>query len=474
MYTGRIMEGAQPNDPLQIMHDLQPMNFVCPVVDRWSPVAYSVMVHAHVTLSRHGGVTSTLRAAENIAFILHGKQLAVEVWESCAHCKRYKIRLEKAVMGPVPPERITIAPAFYNVQVDIFGPLDSHCVHGRRAVVKNYGVVFKCCTSLAVAVFVMEGYSTSHFLDAFYRFSCRYGYPAKVFIDAGSQLLAAFRHTEFSMTDLTRQLNEKHGIMIEFEVCPVGSHEANGLVERSIQEIKKLLATVFHGLKMDTLRMETVFSWIANELNSLPICLGSQYRNLEHADLITPNRLIMGKNNKRAVSGLIVDPHPQRIITQIEAVEQAWWTVWVAEKLGSLVARPAKWPAGTPEIQVGDIVVFVRDKNDMIGCTWRLGEISEVETSRDGVCRRVVIKYRAGNETAWRSTRRSVREVGVLVREHELDLPGKLSRAQKAAGIMMCRQARGYGRDGPGELHMGPGDRGVHDEGGEGGGALEV
>ena len=443
LYSGRILDGMGPSNPLQMVNDLPPAKFLCPVIDRYSPVAYAIVTHAHVTLCHHAGIITTLRAAENIAHILQGKHLAAEIVRECNFCKRYKAKREKAVMGGVPLERMTVAPAFYHVQIDLFGPLESHCKHGRRAVVKVYGVIYKCMTSLAVSVNVMDSYSTASFLDSFYRFTSRYGVPAKVFIDSGTQLLAAFREGDFSTTDVTRTLNGESGVAINYDVCPVNSHEANGLVERAIREVKKIFVTVFDGLKMDILRLETVFAWICNELNSLPICLGNNYRDLDHTDLITPNRLILGRNNQRAVGGLSATCQPQNVVKQLEDVEKAWWTVWLRERLNELVPRPAKWASGDPDVKVGDVIVFIRDKTDIGGLTWRIGMIEEMETGADGVCRRVMVKYRVVRadgtvERDFRRTRRSVRDVAVVARENELDLVGKLNQAQKAANIQLC------------------------------------
>ena len=459
VHTGRLMDGVGPADPLNVMLDVEPLKFVKPVVDRWSPLAYSIMIHAHATLAHHGGAVSTLRSSETIAYITHGKSLAVEVRKHCGFCKRYRAKCEEAVMGPIPAERVTVAPAFYHCQIDLFGPFDSHCKHGRRAVVKVYGLIIKCMTTLAVSIFVMDAYNTASFLDGFYRHSSRFGYPAKVFVDAGTQLIAAFNNGEFSMHDVTQSLNGEHGVQIEFSVCTVNAHEAHGLVERAIREVKRILVTVFGGLKMDILRYETVFSWVANEINSLPVCLGGGYRNLEHLDLITPNRLILGRNNVRAPADLRVDHQPQSVLRQCEEIEQAWWDVWVKERLGELVPRAKKWSAGEPEVRVGDVVVFVKDRNDIMGVTWRIGLVSGTEASADGVVRKVTIKYRVVREDGvveadYRETKRSVRHVAVVVSEDELDLPGMLSEAQRRASVMMWRKKLAGG---PCELRMGRG-----------------
>ena len=189
---------------------------------------------------------------------------------------------------------------------------------------------------------------------------------------------------------------------------------------------------------MDILRYETVFAWISNELNSVPLCLGNNYRDMEHTDLITPSRLVLGRNNRRAVCGLNVTAQPNLILQQIDDIEKAWWEVWLTEKLRDLVPRPGKWRTGCPDVKIGDVIIFVRDKTDIGGLTWRLGQVDECETGRDGVCRRVTVKYKNPSETVYRFTKRSVRDIAVLSRESELDLAGKLSRAQKEASVMMC------------------------------------
>lgn len=129
------------------MLDLNPLSFVRPVLDQFSPVAYSIMLHSHGVMSKHRNSTTTLRESRSIAFIFQGRELAVEIREGCMSCRRYRVRLLKAEMGKIHENRLTIAPAFYLVQVDIFGPYSAVCEHNHRSVVKCYGVVFIniCC-----------------------------------------------------------------------------------------------------------------------------------------------------------------------------------------------------------------------------------------------------------------------------------------------------------------------------------------
>ena len=438
-YTGRTLDLSELENPTQMFLDLQPLKFNVPMIDRFSPAAYSIMIFAHTKLTHHGGAISTLRASHTIAHVIRGKDLAVEVRKSCAFCKRFKAQTLEAESGKLHPAQLCVAPAFYNAQVDLFGPVNAICKHFARRELKAYCVVFKCPTSLAVAAFTMDSYDTTSFLDAFHRFCCMYGVPNKILIDAGSQLLKAFKDFHFSVIDITKTLNGEKGVEIEFGVCPVGAHESHGMVERSIREIKKVFGVMFKGLKLDMLKLETAFFWVCNELNSLPVCLGNRYVDLEQLDLITPARLLHGRNNQRAVGKLAEGPRPTRIARQIMEIESAWWQIWADQKVADFIPRPTKWREGAPNVQEGDIVVFVKERSELGGLTWRLGRVQSVERGRDGIIRRVVIEYKIDGERVFRTTRRSVRDVAILYREEELDLPGKLSEAQRLANINMVR-----------------------------------
>ena len=101
--------------------------FCNPIVDRYSPVGYSIMLHAHSNLSRHRNSAATLRESRGIVFILGGRDMANEIRKHCPFCKRYKSRTLEQKMGPVHDNRLIIAPAFYVSRVDMFGPFTAIC-----------------------------------------------------------------------------------------------------------------------------------------------------------------------------------------------------------------------------------------------------------------------------------------------------------------------------------------------------------
>ena len=437
-FKGRILDGQELNEMEHVMTDLEPISFVKPLVNRFSPVAYSIMVHSHSVDAIHMNAVATLRESLKYCYIIGGRELAEEVRRSCPICKRYRKKLLTAAMGKVHKNRLTIGPAFTNVGCDLMGPFQAACEHNyHRATVKVWGVIFKCLSTGAVACHCMAGYDADSFAKAYTRFAARYGHPAHFVIDRGTQLIKAAEDMEVSILDLTKEMRIKHEVGLVHEKVAVGAHNANGQVERSIQEIKKLFNITYKGLALDILNYETAFSWIANELNNIPICLGSRYRDLDHLDLITPNRLLLGRNNRRAMSGCCTFPEPSRYLQHMEAVYDSWWAAWKTEKLLQFVPQPKKWDKTPYEPKVGDIVIFVKEEQKYGKPIWRTGRIVNLKDNPHGKYS-VEIEYKIGEDpramqlkTTWRATR----SIAVLHREGEVELVDRLNEAAKSADI---------------------------------------
>lgn len=435
-YSGRLLDTTGVKALEKVMFDLSPVTFCRPLVDRHSPVAYSIMIETHWREVNHLNATTTYRESLGKAFILGGRALAQEIRDDCAYCRRYKARMVEVEMGKISDTRLAMAPPFTYCQVDLLGPLVAQCEHNHRSTVKVWGVVFKDPASGAVFVHAMSKCDTSAFIQAYTRFAARFCHPVKLYPDEGSQLLKACSDMEISWLDVSHTLNAKHQVGVEFSPCPVGGHNYHGQVERSIREVKKLFSTVYSNIKLDVLGYETAFSWVSNELNNLPMCLGSKYRDLDNLDLITPNRLIHGRSNRRAMSGPCTIEAPSKMLERMEDIYDAWWQAWHNERLADYVAKPPKWLRSDADLQPGDIVVFQkRAAEKVIGePVWSVGRITEVvRSAADGKVREVNLEYRNEREQTWRSTHRAARSVAVLHSEGDLDVVQGLNQAARAA-----------------------------------------
>jgi hypothetical protein len=113
------MDGQTIGTPVDTMFDIQPLHFVKPVLERYSPISYAIMAHVHNTVTNHGGAAVSVRHSRELAFILRAKDLAVDIRDACRPCIRYKARLAQVEMGKLHDFRLQIAPPFYIAQVDL-------------------------------------------------------------------------------------------------------------------------------------------------------------------------------------------------------------------------------------------------------------------------------------------------------------------------------------------------------------------
>ena len=443
-YNTRVLENQQIENQLGEGLDVAPLMFVRPVADRYSPVAYAVMTHAHVTLARHRNVAETLRESRLVMYIFGGRDLAVEIREGCPFCKRYKARLLKREMGKLNSNRFVIAPPFYTSQCDIFGPLEAHCEHNHRSVVKVWGLVFKCPSTGAVGTYCMAKYDTSSFVLAYSRHATRYGHPKQVVIDAGSQLVKGTKEMELSIIDPATLKDVEHQVGVKFILVPVGSHYQNGQVERVIRDIRSLFMQMYAGLRLDILTYETAFNWVSSELNNFPQMLGSKTSNLDNLDLITPARLMYGRNNKRAMSGQVTVDMPTRMMKQMRESEEAWWKVWTDQRLQAYVPMPRKWLDNAGTVGTGDIVLFLKGPKEMaVGePVWKVGRVVKIREGREGISRDVTVEYRNSTEKTFRKVVIDTRQIAVLHHEGELELVDLLNQAAKHNNLLFINVAR--------------------------------
>ena len=433
-YTGRILDGTQIQTPIDQFLDLSPLCFVRPVVDRHSPIGYSIMLFAHMTVSNHRTVPATLNESRAIAFIFHGFSLAQEVREGCHHCKRYKAKVTNVEMGKVHETRLTVAPPFYVSQCDIMGPFVAHCEHSHRSTVKIWCIIFKCVVTCSVTGYVMQSYSTPAVVQAYTRFATRYGHPALILIDLGTQLVSACGNMRINILDLAETLSNKYQVGLQHATCPARAHNYNGMVERSIREIKRLFYRVFSGLKLDMLSWETNISWVCNELNCMPMCLQSRTKDLGNLDVITPSRILLGRSNRRAMAGYPQLQSPSKMIDQMDKCYDVWFKIWRDERVVDFVPQPSKWKKTNESLKVDDVVVFIKEQpEDHFGQPlWKLAKVVDVEYSADSLVRTVTVEYcNASNPKLRQRTRVSVRHVAKLHDENELDMIQELNEAAR-------------------------------------------
>lgn len=104
-YTGRIL----PTDKVtstgkltNVMLDLSSTMFCVPMIDRNSPIAYSIVsyIHWNHKVAKHAGVETVLRYVLQIAYIIDGRELVRHIRRKCQRCRYMAKKTIEVEMGP--------------------------------------------------------------------------------------------------------------------------------------------------------------------------------------------------------------------------------------------------------------------------------------------------------------------------------------------------------------------------------------
>ena len=248
-----------------------------PIIDRHSPLAYSIGQHIHWNVAHHRGIESCNRFSLQNCSILQGMTLYKELAEDCMWCTRKRKKMIEVSMGPISDHQLAIAPPFWCAQVDLWGPLFCYVPgHERRtrrtapAQVKVWILTSVCEVTKLVNCQVLEKSDSSGILDGMTRLSCEMGVPSIILCDQGSNIMKALRETEVSMFNLKLQLYEEKGI--RFEVCSVGGHNEHGLVERVIRSLQESMEEAgLRNHRLTATGLQTLCKLVENDHNT-PSC----------------------------------------------------------------------------------------------------------------------------------------------------------------------------------------------------------
>ena len=349
--------------------------------------------------------------------------------KSCVKCRILAKKQLEVVMGPVSKYNLNIAPAFYVTQVDLMGPLDSYHGANKRSTMKVWMIVFCCCTTGAIDLRVMETYTASSFILGFKRFGSHSGFPKMLLPDQGSQLLKACGDVTLKFKDVRGRLNAEYGV--EFKPCPVGAHYMHGRVERKIRHVRESLSRSLEGKKLSSIGWETVGAEIANCINDLPIGLNNRNADLDNLDLLTPNRLLLGRNNDRSPIGPVeVTGSPDKIVAANNDVYRTWFKCWLVEYVPTLMQQQKWFVSSERKLVEGDIILF-KSKEKEIESTYKYGKVKELVISNDGIARSAVVEYQNAEEKVKRTTKRGVRELIVIQHIDEVGVMHELDEAAR-------------------------------------------
>ena len=319
------------------------------------------------------------------------QKLAEKITFNCQECKLRHVKLAGQRMGCPPVERFTPGLPFDSSILDMFGPYDIRDAVNKRGTSKIYGILIVDLSSGASHIEIATGYDSDSFLLAFQRFAALRGWPAHVYSDPGSQLKGVSTDITLPLDDI---VNEKVRTTLarsgtEWHFGPADSPWYQGVAEALIKSAKASIAASIHGRRMGLAEMLTVFTQAANLLNERPIGYLPGLDN--DISVLTPNNLLLGRSSAAnpGFSDAITPTIARRLHVISEAID-VFWQKWT-ELYAPTLIKQAKWFNEERPFQKDD-VVMVADSNVLKG-EYRIAVVHDVHPSRDGVVRRVSIRY---------------------------------------------------------------------------------
>lgn len=103
------------------------------------------------------------------------------VISDCQECMTERAKGGSGPAGPLPQFRTTLSPAFTNIGIDCFGPIN---VRKRGGTVgKRYGLLITCAVTRGVGVEFIPGLSSTDIWKALNRMFNRFGRPSLIYSD---------------------------------------------------------------------------------------------------------------------------------------------------------------------------------------------------------------------------------------------------------------------------------------------------
>ena len=175
---------------------------------------------------------------------------------------------------------------------------------------------------------------------------------------------------------------------------------------------------------MTSIQWETIFARISSDLNDIPIARGdtSTVSNIGF-EILTPNRLLLGRNNSRSLQGQGFDINASRIPTSIlernRNIYHTWFQLFI-DNIHMFTLKPNKWNTSTRLPVIDDVVLFTLNDSgyEKSSIEWKLGRISQC------LDRKVEITFvsrvsKLGNVTKTKLIR-SIRDVSIVFSVDEL------------------------------------------------------
>jgi hypothetical protein len=347
-----------------------------PVLPVASPIFESYLHYIHTKELPHVGVEATLKRIKERFYPVGNARAAITNFKrQCSKCRLILKETVELELAQFPLVRTIVAPPFWAVQLDIAMSFSAKPTIDSRKTFPCHALIIVCLLTSATDILVLDGLTTQAVVQAIERHAARYGVPAHLFVDSGTQL-DKLQDAKFQLRDL--QLNTTtHRFQVT--VATPKAHQQQGRVEAKIKIMGKMLTAWSKtcGQCNTLIGWETLFARIASAIDDVPIARGSASASTDLGwEIITPNRLKLGRNNYRQLDGPIkLDNCPQTQLERNRLLTCKWYEIFI-NRIHLLIPPPQR--KDSPQPEVGDLVLFPFPGPSFKKLwVWKLGVVEE-------------------------------------------------------------------------------------------------
>lgn len=392
--------------------------FKAPVALVTSGLVLSLAFYIHWDVLHHPGVEQQVSYMLRVVHVENLRFLVKKIRKNCPRCRYLMKRKATASTGNQTKLALLRAPAFYASMIDIAGPFISYDTVKQRVTRKSYMILFVCVTSSAVNIHCLEDMTTESIVMAVLRHSARFGYPKYLLADNQSSF-STLNNLRIEFQNAQGYLWKNERIILDFST-PL-SHQEHGKVEVRVKLVRELLnATAENHKRHSFAAWETVAATTANALNNLPISHASDSSKIDDPIfLVTPNSLILGKNQNRSVNGSVelADCTVSKQFKNVNEISEI-----VQNQIGEMIHKyvPGRKVSLAAPPQPGEVVLFVMKESDRArNVVYKFGRI--LENYVDGRENKVLIKYKNEGEVTFREVLRHTKDVVVILALADLE-----------------------------------------------------
>jgi hypothetical protein len=268
-------------------------------------------------------------------------------------------------------------------------------------------------TTSSTSILTLESLTTTAVIQALERHAARYGMPGELHVDSGTQLIN-LQNAEFDIRGLNSV--QLRGMSFKVTVANPKAHHEQGRVERRIRVLRDMLQRLSdtEDTCRTLLEWETIFARISSQVDDLPIARGSATPATDLGwEIITPNRLKLGRNAHRNLEGpVVLNNNPVSQLVRSRLIFSRWYKIFL-ERLPLLIPTVDKEDGR--QVKVGDIVLFVFQDSNIPGMeTWKIARVVSLVSART-----IQLEYvNAGGGK--RTLQRSIRQVSLILGVDEL------------------------------------------------------